>query len=86
MPEQPQTGKRMKPEGATGAGGEAAEGIHGASADHRDPAAESSVEEAQTGRGDARSGSEPLVDRENEHRSGYGGAAGKPVESSDQRE
>jgi hypothetical protein len=56
---------------ATGAGSEAAEGIHGANT-------ESEASE--------RAGSEPLADRENEHRSGYGGAGGKPVKSSDKRE
>jgi hypothetical protein len=68
---------RSKPSGttgATGAGSEAAEGIHGAS------------EDRPTGADDDRAGSEPLADRENEHRSGYGGAGGKPVRSSDQRD
>ena len=88
--------------GATGAGGEAAEGIHAASGG-RDPGANSSLESHPTGRGDAqsgsgkqsaggaasgseRTGSEPLVDRGTEHRSGYGGKAGQPVSSTDQRE
>jgi hypothetical protein len=81
--------------GSTGAGAEAAEGIHSADGD-RDPSDRSALESQPTGRDGAdatggsadvaRSGSEPLVDRENEHRSGYGGAGGKPVRSSDQRE
>jgi hypothetical protein len=60
--------ERSKP---TGAGSEAAEGIHGATTE---------------GEAGDRAGSEPLADREKEHRSGYGGAGGKPVKSSDQRE
>jgi hypothetical protein len=86
--------QRNQSSGATGAGAEAAEGIHSADGS-RDPSDQSAIEGQPTGRGSqpasasgdvARSGSEPLVDRENEHRSGYGGAAGKPVKSSDQRE
>ena len=99
----PDPSRRNDARGATGAGGEAAEGIHGASGG-RDPGAKSSVESHPTGRGDTKSGagkssdreeagsgdqstgSEPLVDRGTEHRSGYGGSAGQPVSSSDQRE
>jgi hypothetical protein len=73
--------ERSKPSGATGAGSEAAEGIHGASTD-RDPADRSSVEESATSADDDRTA---LVDRETEHRSGYGGSGGRPVKSSDQR-
>jgi hypothetical protein len=68
---------------ATGAGSEAAEGIHGASTD-RDQSDHSSVEDVQAD-GDDRAGSEPLVDRETDQRGGYGGAGGKPVDSSDKR-
>lgn len=84
----PDTGdasRRNQSSGSTGAGSEAAEGIHGATAD-RDPSDRSSVEDAPTGSDDERSGSEPLVNRETEHRSGYGGAGGKPVKSSDHRD
>jgi hypothetical protein len=77
--------RRNDASGATGAGAEAAEGIHGAGSD-RDPSDRSSVDESATGADDDRSGSEPLVDRQTEHRSGYGGAGGNPVRSSDQRE
>jgi hypothetical protein len=77
--------RRKQSSGATGAGSEAAEGIHGAGTD-RDQGDRSSVEERPTGTDDERSGSEPLVDRETEHRSGYGGAGGQPVQSSDKRE
>ena len=93
---------RNQPSQATGAGSEAAEGIHSAR-EERDPGDRSALESQQTGRGDDesakaesprqepsegqdRSGSEPLVDRETQHRSGYGGAGGKPVTSSDQRQ
>lgn len=87
--------QRKQNRGATGAGAEAAEGIHSADGD-REPGDQSGVESQPTGRGSSeeqdssnlagRSGSEPLVDREKEHRSGYGGAGGKPIVSSDQRE
>jgi hypothetical protein len=94
----PDTGspsERNQSGGSTGAGAEAAEGIHSADGG-RDPSHKSAVESQPTGRGGSKvadgsadvapSGSEPLVDRENEHRSGYGGAGGKPVKSSDHRE
>ena len=70
----------------TGAGSEASEGIHGAKGG-RDENAKSSVAEDRSA-GDRKEGSEPLddADRTNEHRSGYGGSAGAPVTSSDQRE
>jgi hypothetical protein len=69
----------------TGAGGEAAEGIHGAKGG-RDEAAESSVVEDRDP-AERKKGSEPLdKGRTTEHRSGYGGSAGAPVTSSDQRE
>ena len=73
--------------GSLGAGGEAAEGIHGAKTDGRNENAGSSIG-ATPGQGDrGQTGSEPLdADRKNEHRSGYGGSGGKPVESSDKRE
>jgi hypothetical protein len=76
--------RRNQSSGATGAGSEAAEGVHGASAE-RDPSDRSSVGDAPTGSEGDRAGSEPLIDRETEHRSGYGGSGGKPVRSSDQR-
>ena len=93
-PDKGSVSERKPSGGSTGAGAEAAEGIHSADGG-RDPSDNSAVESQPTGRGGkgaggsgdvAPSGSEPLVDRENEHRSGYGGAGGKPVKSSDQRE
>ena len=69
----------------TGAGSEASEGIHGAQTD-RDEGDKSSVADDRAA-GDRKKGSEPLDEgRTNEHRSGYGGSAGSPVTSSDQRE
>lgn len=63
-----------------GAGAEGALGIHAAQ--------ENKGQQASTGRpGDPeRAGSEPLEGRTQEHRSGYGGAGGRPVTSSDTRE
>lgn len=71
----------------TGAGGEAAEGMHDAQGD-RAPGDRSGVEEDDAGStrgGQARRGSEPLEHREQEHKSGYGGEGGAPRTSSDQR-
>ena len=72
---------------STGAGAEAAEGLH--SAKGRAPDERSGVESAhgEPGRGEGAglSGSEPLRHRETEHTSGYGGEQGKPKTSSDQR-
>ena len=72
----------------TGAGSEAAEGIHGTgirSGDDR-----SGLDSRDAGRsfreGADRSGSEPLVERDWVHESGYGGKGGASRTSSDQRE
>lgn len=54
---------------STGAGNEAAAGIHG----------------ANDGGAGSRPGSEPLEERTTEHKSGYGGEGGAPRTSSDQR-
>ena len=57
----------------TGAGAEAAQGVHGANnRAHAD-------DEEQPG-------SEPLKHREAEHKSGYGGEGGEPRTSTDKRE
>ena len=73
--------------GTTGAGSEAAEGIH--SSKGRPETERSGVEHAhgEPGRGEGAglSGSEPLRHRETEHNSGYGGEKGEPKTSSDQR-
>lgn len=63
------SGARGEQGKSTGAGNEAAAGIHGTNA----------------GGSGSRPGSEPLDERETEHKSGYGGEAGKPRTSSDQR-
>ena len=71
----------------TGAGAESAEGIHGSKV--KQPRERSGAEHAhgEPGRGEGAglSGSEPLRDRETEHKSGYGGELGEPKTSSDQR-
>lgn len=68
-------------------GSESAEGIHGARERPRDATAPSSLSEASTGRdpaeGSTRAGSEPLVEREREHSSSYGGDGGDPKEARD---
>jgi hypothetical protein len=73
---------------STGAGAEAAEGMHSAKGG-RSPEERSGVERArgEPGRGEGAglSGSEPLRHRETEHKSGYGGEQGEPKTSSDQR-
>lgn len=71
-------------------GSEAAEGIHGARGGReqgREASAPSSLSETGTGRepveGSTRSGSEPLVERERESSSSYGGDGGEPKEAKD---
>ncbi len=56
----------------TGSGAEAARGIHEVN------------KKGSTG-SNPKPGSEPLDERENEHKPGYGGEGGKPRTSSDQR-
>jgi hypothetical protein len=77
----------MTEHGKTGAGAEAAEGLH--SADGRDETDKSGVEQkhGEPGRGEGAglSGSEPLRHRDAEHKSGYGGEKAGPKTSSDQR-
>ena len=72
---------------STGAGAEAAEGMH--SAPGRSPKEKSGVDNARnepaSGNAPGRSGSEPLQERETEHKSGYGGQGSQPKTSSDQR-
>lgn len=72
----------------TGAGSEAAEGIHGMGT--HAAGERSGLDGRATGRsfraGAERSGSEPLRGRTSLHESGYGGRGGEPRTSSDQRE
>jgi len=83
------SGTSGEEEEETGAGAEAAEGIH--STDQREPQDRSALEDVDTGRSRPdeatveRAGSEP-IGREREHVSGYGGKGGEPKTSSDQRE
>lgn len=73
----------------TGAGAEAAEGVHATQG--REPGDRSALEGVDTGRTKfdeatvERAGSEP-IQREREHKSGYGGDGGAPKTSSDRRE
>jgi hypothetical protein len=80
-----------RPERHTGAGSEASEGMHNAKSEGErpqdDPTGLSSQATGQSTReGSRRAGSEPLTEEGKQHRSGYGGAGGKPVTSSDQRD
>jgi len=72
---------------STGAGSEAAEGLH--APDGRDEGDKSAITGKTTGVGASglrdRAGSEPL-DRQQEHKGSYGGEGGEPRTSSDQRE
>ena len=75
-------GKPTPPgEGSTGAGSEAAEGIHAADGD-REETDRSSLEGKSTGRGGQRAGSEPIQSHDHEHGSGYGGSNGEPKKAS----
>ena len=61
----------------TGAGSEAAEGIHGADG-NRDVTDHSALEGKETGTSGGKSGSEPIDSHDREHESGYGGRGGSP--------
>lgn len=67
-----------------GMGSEAAEGLHGAGG--RSEKDKSAVTSNRAEGSKNQKGSEPLEDRTQQHRSGYGGSGGTPVTSSDQRE
>lgn len=67
----------------TGAGSEATEGVHSTGGRSESDASGVVGDRADGAKG--RKGSEPLEERTNEHRSGYGGKGGSPVTSSDQR-
>ena len=81
-----------RPERQTGAGSEASEGMHDAQPDggSRDEGEATGLSSQETGRGTReggkRAGSEPLSQDGSQHRSGYGGSGGTPVNSSDTRE
>lgn len=74
----------------TGAGSEASEGMHNAQQEGSRPEGDNTgLAGQETGRstreGGKRAGSEPLAE-DDQHRSGYGGSGGRPVNSSDTRE
>jgi hypothetical protein len=80
-----------RPELQTGTGSEASEGMHnarqGGSRDEGDATGLSGEETGRESGAEAdRAGSEPLPERGHQHRSGYGGSGGRPVNSSDTRE
>jgi hypothetical protein len=70
-------GKPDAPARSTGAGSEAAEGIHGADGD-RGESDRSSLDGKSTGTDSGRAGSEPIDSHDREHESGYGGRGGAP--------
>ncbi|HKH94258.1 MAG TPA: hypothetical protein VKA54_20805 [Gemmatimonadaceae bacterium] len=79
-----------RPERQTGIGSEASEGTHnarqGGSREESDATGLSGEETGRSTRdGGKRAGSEPLPE-DDQHRSGYGGSGGRPVNSSDTRE
>lgn len=79
-----------RPERHTGTGSEASEGMHNArQGGNRDEGDATGLSGEETGRssrdGGKRAGSEPLPE-DDQHRSGYGGSGGRPVNSSDSRE
>lgn len=82
------TNDTSSPNTRTGAGAEAAEGIHGTQQPKRDATDRSSLEGRSSASDNAadRQGSEPLEGRTEEHVGGYGGKGGAPRTSSDKRE
>ena len=77
-----------RPQRQTGVGSEASEGMHDAQqGGGRDEGDATGLSDQETGRSEdgKLAGSEPLPE-DDQHRSGYGGAGGRPVNSSDTRE
>jgi len=90
-PERHSDAPPARPERQTGSGSEASEGMHsakqGGARDESDPSGLTGQESGRSVRdGGRRAGSEPLAEGGEQHRSGYGGAGGAPVNSSDTRE
>ena len=90
-PERHSDAPSERPERQSGTGSEASEGMHNAQqGGSRDESDQSGLTAKDAGRGDrdaaSRAGSEPLAEDGDQHRSGYGGAGGAPVNSSDTRE
>ena len=79
-----------RPERQTGAGSEASEGMHdsqqGGARNETDASGLSGQDAGRGAQGGGARGSEPLAEDGDQHRSGYGGAGGRPVNSSDTRE
>ena len=89
-PRQHSDGPTGRPARQTGAGSEASEGMHDAQQEgHRGEGDRTGLAGQEAGGkardGGTRAGSEPLAEDE-QHRSGYGGSGGQPVNSSDTRE
>lgn len=89
-PNQHSDGSTRRPARQTGAGSEASEGVHNAQQEGSRPEGDrTGLSGQETGRGahdgGKRAGSEPLSE-DDQHRSGYGGSGGRPVNSSDTRE
>jgi hypothetical protein len=83
--------RSSRPDRQTGVGSEASEGMHNSQqGGSRDETETTGLSGQETGRstrqGGKRAGSEPLAEDGDQHRSGYGGAGGSPVNSSDTRE
>jgi hypothetical protein len=90
-PRQHSDGPSSRPERQTGSGSEASEGVHnaqqGGARAESDPTGLSGQDTGRATKGGGkRPGSEPLAENVDQHRSGYGGAGGAPVTSSDTRE
>jgi hypothetical protein len=90
-PRQHSDSPSARPERQTGIGSEASEGMHNAQqGGDRDESDATGLTGQPTGRSTreegGKAGSEPLTEEGDQHRSGYGGAAGKPVTSTDERE
>jgi len=80
-----------RPARQMGVGSEASEGMHNAQQEGgRNEGDATGLSGQETGHstrdGGKRAGSEPLAEEGDQHRSGYGGAGGTPVTSSDERE
>jgi hypothetical protein len=90
-PEQHSDAPSGRAERQTGTGSEATEGMHNAQqGGARNEGDQSGLTGKDSGRsakdGGERAGSEPLAEHGDQHRSGYGGQGGAPVNSSDTRE
>ena len=90
IPQQHSDAPTGRPERQMGAGSEASEGMHnaqkGSERGEQDATGLAGSDKGRSARdGEDQAGSEPLPEDE-QHRSGYGGAGGRPNTSSDERE